>query len=375
MLSAAKKKKSKAGAAEGGDGSRSGRRSGSGSTSVSFCMVLLVATFFITGSLYFFHSRFGSSTSGNLKDKENLHLLLTKAQELAVHYRDLTGAFPTEHNEVIENVQKDLKLRRPDIAAVKAEGHSHPGPGLGSSPATIKELTVRAETSHRNRDPKRDVVIGIAHDMDPKNFVVFCASLREVNPKVELVIFSNSPIAAQNVKIAGDYDVTLLEYGMDRLEQYGGHSTMKSYHPSTLRWPFIAKYFEESVVRDQYARVWMADVRDTYFQSDPFSMLGPDEPGFLVFTGVDITLAQCGWNGNWVKDCFGDEMLSRIGKNKIICSGVSMGDMQSVYRYLQLMNDVVSGNKQYSIASSSRFPTCERNGVDQVYFDPNSWFM
>jgi hypothetical protein len=258
----------------------------------------------------------------------------------------------TTTHQVLQNMQQGIShLRRSDALPVAASQPVTTTIRQGVSPVPAHGVQSSSSTG-RNGEPKRDVVIGIAHDMDPKNFVVFCASLREVNRKAELIIFSNAPTSAQNVKIAGDFDVTLLEYDMRNLEQFGGSSHMSKFHPSTLRWPFIAKYFDEQSTRDQYSRVWMADVRDTYFQSDPFEMLPEYEKGFFTFGGVDITIKDCVWTGQWV--------------NKVICSGVSMGDMESAYSYLKLMDDVISGKKEHPVSSSSRFPQCERNGVDQV---------
>lgn len=40
-------------------------------------------------------------------------------------------------------------------------------------------------------------------------------------------------------------------------------------------------------------------------------------------------------------------------------------DMDSVYEYLEVMADVISGTKVTSTGQISKFPQCERNGVDQ----------
>jgi hypothetical protein len=383
MLQAKKKRKAQAKASSSSHSSSS--RSGSsgsggagGSSCTTFCWILFVLFVVMSGSLYYLNysnikgvgntGRLGllASAKEGLKDQENLQALLHKAQALALHYKNLTGSLPVDHHQVLQNMQQGIShLRRSDALPVAASQPVTTTIRQGVSPVPAHGVQSSSSTG-RNGEPKRDVVIGIAHDMDPKNFVVFCASLREVNRKAELIIFSNAPTSAQNVKIAGDFDVTLLEYDMRNLEQFGGSSHMSKFHPSTLRWPFIAKYFDEQSTRDQYSRVWMADVRDTYFQSDPFEMLPEYEKGFFTFGGVDITIKDCGWNGNWVKDCFGDQMLDKIGRNKVICSGVSMGDMESAYSYLKLMDDVISGKKEHPVSSSSRFPQCERNGVDQV---------
>jgi hypothetical protein len=143
----------------------------------------------------------------------------------------------------------------------------------------------------------------------------------------------------------------------------------------------------------------MIDVRDTFFQSDPFSFLPtpPSKPTitsttttssftavsssstsanswpfFYVFRGVeDRSISQCGWNGGWVKDCFGENTLARIGNEKIICSGVSVGSRDLVLQYIKDMSDLVTDNmiatKEKFQAKNivGRFPKCERNGVDQ----------
>jgi hypothetical protein len=212
---------------------------------------------------------------------------------------------------------------------------------------------------------KRDVVVGIAQDTDPKNLAVFCASLREVSPQSDLVLFMNTPISGKNLELIKQYDVTLVEYNLQNLPIPEQH--MSTFHPSTLRWPLIKQYFDDKAVKEKYNRVWLADVRDTYFQSDPFAMMAVDTKGFFTFSGVEsVSIEQCGWNGGWVKDCFGPDVLSRIGKQKIICSGVSMGDVESVYSYLVLMNDIISNKKTTQYGQVSKFPQCERNGVDQV---------
>lgn len=59
----------------------------------------------------------------------------------------------------------------------------------------------------------------------------------------------------------------------------------------------------------------MIDVRDSYFQSDPFAIItsNPSQTSqFHVFQGVDMPIGQCGWNGPWISDCFGNEVKISI---------------------------------------------------------------
>lgn len=106
---------------------------------------------------------------------------------------------------------------------------------------------------------------------------------------------------------------------------------------------------------ERYGRVWMIDVRDSYFQSDPFSFVTPrqqqhdqqrhtatsatamdrgkstngdnrdknGEVGFHVFTGVEsFPIRECGWNSGWIKDCFGAGVLNSVGSKVFACNTV-----------------------------------------------------
>ena len=62
---------------------------------------------------------------------------------------------------------------------------------------------------------------------------------------------------------------------------------------------------------NEYKYVWMIDVRDSMFQGDPFEMISGENSAFYTFKGVeDKLISQCGWNGGWIKDCFGEAVCS-----------------------------------------------------------------
>ncbi len=63
----------------------------------------------------------------------------------------------------------------------------------------------------------------------------------------------------------------------------------------------------------------MIDVRDSAFQRDPFMILsssGEDE--FHVFKEDQLfPIKDCGWNGGWVKDCFGEKVCTILLVNYV----------------------------------------------------------
>ncbi|KAJ1422539.1 hypothetical protein B484DRAFT_452314 [Ochromonadaceae sp. CCMP2298] len=276
--------------------------------------------------------------------------LLGRAKQLQAKYKDLTGAsqLPDELSiaAAVEVVPTPVTLQR----NASAGSLSPVGPSAAST----------------------DLVLGMAQDTDPKNFAVFCKSLRSVST-ASVIVFVNTPIPQQHQLIAKEQDITLVGFEVSSLEP----AFLRKYHPSTLRWQLFHQHFQQHPeLRSRFKRVWMIDVRDSFFQRDPFEFVSRDRPNLHVFNGVEgLPLKQCGWNGGWVRDCFSAPVLQSIGNKGIICSGVSAGSAASAFAYVQIMSDLVSGKHQPSGGAlpeaaaealrASRFPSCERNGVDQ----------
>lgn len=61
------------------------------------------------------------------------------------------------------------------------------------------------------------------------------------------------------------------------------------------------------------------------------------------------------------------QMLHSIGHKPIICSGVSVGSIDIVLKYVKLMSTILEGEKlpTHPQLNVHKFPNCERNGVDQ----------
>jgi len=190
--------------------------------------------------------------------------------------------------------------------------------------------------------------VGLGTGITPENLAVFAGSLRGVNPRAALVLYLDAPLPKTHQEIVARYNITAIEFSVELLVP----SFLRAYHPSNYRWPLLYRYVKEHA--DSYAKIVLADVRDTMFQGDPFASF---EKGFFTFKGVETrTIGECGWNGGWVKDCWGQQMLAQLTKKPIICSGISMGTSEEALFYLQQMSESME---------TEAFAKCERNGVDQ----------
>jgi hypothetical protein len=104
-------------------------------------------------------------------------------------------------------------------------------------------------------------------------------------------------------------------------------------HPANLRYLAFNQWLASAT---EVENVMLTDVRDVAFQADPFVGLDPDkltvaaEEPHIIF-GDDLT------NTMWMTQCYGKE-VARIFKGKaVLCSGTTLGGIETIREYLALM--------------------------------------
>lgn len=73
------------------------------------------------------------------------------------------------------------------------------------------------------------------------------------------------------VGTVGRFDVIAIEIDAERLEP----AFLRQYHPSSARWVLIQRFLDAKGL--DYDRILIADASETFFQTDPFDIIG--EPG------------------------------------------------------------------------------------------------
>ncbi|GAB5366428.1 hypothetical protein AAMO2058_001142800 [Amorphochlora amoebiformis] len=211
---------------------------------------------------------------------------------------------------------------------------------------------------------RKDVVVGMAKGIAPKPLAIFVASLRKFSD-CDMVLWMDekSTKDPNTERIISKYRVEVRIFREENLNTYA-----QKWHPSSYRWVLMNDFLKKEGLKRSYRGVLMADVRDTAFQSNPFSIL--DEQGSVFFASSedkDIPtrrIRDCQWNKNWIKDCHTSEILSKVSENPIICSGISIATLTEAQIYTQKMSDKLE---------SKHGRKCERNGVDQGMHNVLVW--
>ena len=85
---------------------------------------------------------------------------------------------------------------------------------------------------------------------------------------------------------------------------------------------------------NRYRHIFFTDLRDVTFQRNPFIHAEGSRLRFYV-EEPRFTVSTCRFNSRWIREYFGEEILREIGGNPIVCSGTTLGDYDSIIRYLE----------------------------------------
>jgi hypothetical protein len=123
---------------------------------------------------------------------------------------------------------------------------------------------------------------------------------------------------------------------------FGGDACVSGFHSNWLH-PALSRYLVYhdflSSNAHLYNSVLISDVRDVYFQRDPFVDLDKE---FVTF--LEIKDSTCGGriNRRWINSTYGQKMAASMNDERVICSGISMGSYSRMIKYLSHMSNEVA---------------------------------
>jgi rubrerythrin len=101
--------------------------------------------------------------------------------------------------------------------------------------------------------------------------------------------------------------------------------------------------------RGEYDNVLLTDVKDVYFQADPFSF-DMENKLYCALEGPTSKIRTCSYNSKWVDYIYGEEVLKQLGDECISCAGTTWGKEEVIIDYLYKMLQELQKVKDAKIA-------------------------
>ena len=226
------------------------------------------------------------------------------------------------------------------VGALDAHAAAAPPPPAAAAAAAAAAPPPPPLPGAAPRRRPRPTVLGMAKGIDAVGVYRFVRSLRTHTPDARIVVFTDQASLDAHALLPWLYEafgVTLQLFDVAALP-----ARVQGYHPSSYRWILMRDYLRGAAAAGGGGgHVFFSDVRDTVFQDDLFARLEAAEGGGAGFFAFQEqrpgTIAACGWNSGWVKDCFGDAGLAQVGHNVVSCSGTSAASWDDAVAYAELM--------------------------------------
>jgi hypothetical protein len=168
----------------------------------------------------------------------------------------------------------------------------------------------------------RNSIFAACVNLEPYEILAFLKSCRRVFDGELVVVVANVRGAT----------VRLIETHGGRVYDVGGRIAGKGSHINFERFAFYRELIE--TLPADTGSVFLCDIRDIVFQSDPFNGY-PAAP--LKFFLEEQTIGKCESNSAWIRIAYGQEALGSLSANWISCSGTTLGTMQGIVGYLDRM--------------------------------------
>jgi hypothetical protein len=205
----------------------------------------------------------------------------------------------------------------------------------------------------------KNVVIGTALNYGVEQIKNFVLSFRKFNIDDDIILVCNSAQFKTLEDFANKFNLKL-ENGED-LSKIPIHVVASRF----------LKYVEILNNNKNYKHILLADIRDVFFQSNPFENL-PDNDYLYAFTeDPAVTIEIEKYHISMISRLFGEDELKRFAGKKIICSGTILGTNNKLFDWLNIF-------AHYLVQIQKANPAiCRKMLLDQVianhifYFQEN----
>jgi hypothetical protein len=201
--------------------------------------------------------------------------------------------------------------------------------------------------------PRKDLIMGAISNLPLVDIKLFFKSLEQTGFTGETVLFfENTDNKVQEFLKDLNLDVTLIP-----IQRVGSESNFRIHD---YRFSLYYKYLLEEGHR--FNNILLTDVRDVFFQTNPF-LESWSQDSITVTKEAWLIHQENKYNVLWIRTKFGDEVLSAIQHQPILCAGTIFGPTKFIIEFLKEMTHVLFDNGYVPISDQSSLNYLVHTGI------------
>jgi len=233
-------------------------------------------------------------------------------------------------NRIVEKIKSNRDLLDDGRSFVNINPESNP-----YLPKNWRILEKYEEEYFQELYSKKDLVLAAAINMEFESIMIFVKSLRKYNKDCDIFIIVENNIDEIKKATIRKENVNLI------------FTTINTFLESPINNTRYLKFFE--FIKDHesdYKNVLISDVRDVYFQADPFNGIEKNSILFAEEEESKTIKDDVRFNSRWLIQTYGNNALEILKNKKITCCGTIIGSYVNISRYLEFMFNEISRFKK-----------------------------
>jgi hypothetical protein len=198
------------------------------------------------------------------------------------------------------------------------------------------KMQLEVFTNDDKLSTKKNLILGILDNYSFHQVQKFFLSINKTGYKGDIVMLVGSKTTPGTIKKLRKLGVNVLLFPDLGSLPADSVAAKKFKFPQPINYFNFRHYLYYDFLlrhKDEYKYVLLTDVRDVYFQRDPFDF-AIGNGLYCATEGKTKKIRDCSFNGRWVEFIYGKEGLSDIGNNIISCAGTTIGTTEIILDYL-----------------------------------------
>jgi hypothetical protein len=186
---------------------------------------------------------------------------------------------------------------------------------------------------------KKNLILGILDNYSFHQIKKFFLSLRQTAFTGDIYVFAGANTTPHTIRLLKKHGANVIQFaGLSSLP--ANNLAGAAFHfPQPINYFNFRHYLYYDFLQKHqanYQYVLLTDIRDVYFQEDPFAFK-QEEGLYCAVEGKTKAIKDCNYNGPWMEFIYGKEVLNEIGNEIISCAGTTWGTTAAILDYLTKM--------------------------------------
>lgn len=202
----------------------------------------------------------------------------------------------------------------------------------------------------------KNLILGTINNYNFEHVSKFIYSIRQTSFEGHICMFAGSHISKKTVFLIKKFNIEVIRFTDSFPFLPNPHPDNSKFLPEPIHIYNYRHFLYYDYLlnhQKQYKNVLITDVRDVFFQNDPFDF-EIDDTIYVAMENIHINIGSCNDNAEWIRSGYGSDILDQMKNEIIVCAGTTLAPIKLMMEYLKrLLEEMNQVNNVYNCADQA----------------------